>query len=265
MKKCCVLIPYYNAGHSLIQAIDSIDHDYITPDIIVVDDGSEQIKAADILREYKGVLPIKLLELKFNQGIEHALNHGLTVLGRDYEFIARLDCGDICKNNRFQKQLKFLEQNPHCFLVGSWVDFTDMDGQKLYTVAHASDFELLKKKMFLNATFTHPTVIFKSQVLDTIGLYPTDAPAAEDYAYFFKIIQKHYATNIQESLVSCTIDPNGISTKKRKTQIKSRMSVIIKHFTLNRYSIYGLFRSALLLYTPRSFTIFLKTFLRPSR
>ncbi|WP_369781566.1 glycosyltransferase family 2 protein [Pseudomonas sp. WC2401] len=115
MKKCCVLIPYYNAGHSLIQAIDSIDHDYITPDIIVVDDGSEQIKAADILREYKGVLPIKLLELKFNQGIEHALNHGLTVLGRDYEFIARLDCGDICKNNRFQKQLKFLEQNPTLF------------------------------------------------------------------------------------------------------------------------------------------------------
>lgn len=265
MKKCCVLIPYYNAGHSLIQAIESIDFDYIIPEIIVVDDGSEEVKAADILREYKGTLPIILLELKLNKGIEHALNHGLTLLGRDYEFIARLDCGDICKNNRFQKQLQFLEQNAHCYLVGSWVDFTDMDGQKLYTVAHTSDFELLKKKMFLNATFTHPTVIFRSQILDTIGLYPTDAPAAEDYAYFFKIIQKHYATNIQESLVSCTIDPNGISTKKRKTQIRSRMSVIINNFSFNRYAVYGLFRSALLLHTPRSFTIFLKTFLRSSR
>lgn len=265
MKKCCVLIPYFNAGRSLIQTIESIDYEYNVPDIIVVDDGSQHIRAADILHEYKGELPIKLLELKLNQGIEHALNHGLTLLGRDYEFIARLDCGDTCKNNRFQKQLHFLDNNPNCYLVGSWVDFTDMDGHKLYTVAHTSDFEILKKKMFLNATFTHPTVIFRSEILDTIGLYPTDAPAAEDYAYFFKIIQKHYATNIQESLVSCTIDPNGISTKKRKMQIRSRMSVIIKNFSVNRYAIYGLFRSALLLHTPRNFTVFLKTFLRSKR
>ena len=265
MKKCCVLIPYYNAGDSLIKTIESIDYDYVIPDVIIVDDGSERIKAADILSEYNGNLPIKLLELEFNQGIEHALNYGLTLLGRNYEYIARLDCGDYCKNNRFKKQLQFLEQNPLCYLVGSWVDFTDMKGQKLYTVEHASEFDTIKKKMFLNATFTHPTVIFRSQVLDTVGLYPTDAPAAEDYAYFFQIIQKHQATNIQESLVSCTIDPDGISTKKRKRQIKSRMSVIIKNFSANRYAVYGLFRSALLLYTPRSFTVFLKTFLRPNR
>lgn len=265
MKKCCVLIPYFNAGQSLLDAIESIDYDHVAPDIIVVDDGSERLKASNILSQYLGPLRIQLLELEKNQGIEYALNHGLSSVGRDYELIARLDCGDICKNNRFKKQIEFLDSNPECFLLGSWVDFTDMKGQKLYTVKHSSNFDLIKKKMFLNATFTHPTVIFRSQVLDSVGLYPTDAPAAEDYAYFFKIIQKHRATNIQESLVSCTIDPDGISTKKRKIQIRSRMSVIIKNFSVNRYAIYGLFRSALLLYTPRSFTVFLKTFLRANR
>lgn len=265
MKKCCILIPYFNAGQSLIDAIESIDYDYITPDVIIVDDGSEQIKASSILSKYKGTLPIKLLELSKNQGIEHALNHGLSSLGREYEFIARLDCGDLCTNNRIGKQIQYLEKNPLCYLLGSWVDFTNMKGEKLYTLHHPSDFSTIKKRMFLNATFTHPTVIFRSTILDSVGLYPTNTPAAEDYAYFFNIINKHSASNIQESLVSCTIDPNGISTKKRKIQIKSRIKIILNNFSMNKYAIYGLIRSVILLNTPRSFTIFLKRIIPSSK
>lgn len=262
MKKCCVLIPYYNAGESLLESIESIDYEYIKPDVIVVDDGSLVTKASTVLLKYEGPLTIKLLELEKNKGIEHALNHGLSTYAKDYEFIARLDCGDICQNNRFEKQVKYLEDNKSCYLIGSWVDFTDMDRNHLYTVKHPSNYDSIKNLMFLNATFTHPTVIFRNDVVESVGLYPTNYPAAEDYAYFFSIIKKHPASNIEESLVACTIDPNGISTKKRKTQIKSRLSVIIKNFTFNQYSVYGLFRSAVLLYTPRSFTVYLKQILK---
>ncbi|EPJ96494.1 glycosyltransferase [Pseudomonas psychrophila] len=265
MKKCCVLIPYYNAGDTLLSAINSIDYDYLHPDVIIVDDGSQITKAADVLKEYIGPLNIILLEMDSNKGIEHALNYGLSLHGRDYELVARLDCGDLCKNNRFSKQVKFLDENPDCYLVGSWVDFTDMDGRKLYTVEHPSDFESIKKLMFINTTFTHPTVIFRSNILDSVGFYPTDTPAAEDYAYFFKIIKKHKASNIKESLVNCTIDPHGISTIKRKRQIKSRILVIAHNFSINKYAVYGIIRSALLLYTPRGFTVFLKTFFNPNR
>ncbi len=262
MKKCCVLIPYFNGGDTLLEAINSIDYDYVRPDIIVVDDGSQLDKASNIVSKYTGPLTIKLLTLENNKGIEHALNHGLAQYGRDYEYIARLDCGDICKNERFKKQISFLEKNPLCYLVGSWVDFVDMNGNMLYTVQHPTSFCVIKKKMYLNATFTHPTVIFKSDILDSVGMYPTDAPAAEDYAYFFNIINKHSASNIPECLVSCTIDPNGISTKKRKVQIRSRMSIIAKNFSMNGYAIYGLMRSGMLLYTPRSLTVFLKKLLQ---
>lgn len=262
MKKCCVLIPYYNAGDSLLESIESIDYKHIKPDIIVVDDGSRAVKASDIIRKYTGPLNINLLELKNNKGIEHALNYGLSTYGNDYEFIARLDCGDLCQGNRFEKQIKYLEDNELCYLIGSWVEFTDMNRKILYTVEHPSDYETIKNLMFLNATFTHPSVMFRSKIIKTVGLYPTDCPAAEDYAYFFQIIKKHHASNIEESLVSCTVDPNGISTKKRKIQIKSRISVIIKNFSMNKFAFYGLFRSAILLHTPRSFTIYLKKILQ---
>ncbi|KAB0494587.1 glycosyltransferase [Pseudomonas vancouverensis] len=265
MKTCCVLIPYFNAGDSLLTSIASIDYNYCTPEVIVVDDGSKTIKAADILKKYNGPLKLILVELQDNKGIEHALNKGLELHGHAYKFIARLDCGDICKNNRLEKQIKFLEENPSYYLVGTWVDFINMEGNHLYTVQHPAEYRLIKKLMYINTTFTHPTVVFRSETLKSVGFYPTDAPAAEDYAYFFNIIKKHPASNIQESLIDCIIDPNGISTKKRKTQIRSRISVIVKNFNFNGYAIYGLIRSAMLLHTPRKFTVFLNMLLRPNQ
>ncbi|AYC31462.1 glycosyltransferase [Pseudomonas cavernae] len=262
MKKCCVLIPYYNAGESLLHSIESIDHEFVRPDVIVVDDGSLKTKAAEVIKHYNGPLTIKLVELEQNQGIEHALNKGLDTYGRDYEFIARLDCGDLCKSDRIRKQIQFLEKENSYYFVGSWVDFIGISGKHLFTLQQPCDFDEIKKKMFLNATFTHPSVTFRSAVLDSIGTYPTDAPAAEDYAYFFKIIKKHKASNIQESLVSCLIDPNGISTIKRRSQIRSRISIIIKNFDYTPHAFYGLVRSAILLHTPRSLSILLNKYLK---
>ncbi|MNP10484.1 UDP-Gal:alpha-D-GlcNAc-diphosphoundecaprenol beta-1,3-galactosyltransferase [compost metagenome] len=256
-KKCCVLIPYFNAGESLISSIDSVDHNSFSPDIIVVDDGSKLFSAADALKKYSGPLTIKLVEMQKNQGIEHALNKGLQIYGADYEYIARLDCGDLCKSERIKKQIEFFELNKEFHLIGSWVDFVTMKGEHLFTLRQPESFETIKNKMFLNATFTHPSIMFRSSILEKTGYYPIDAPAAEDYAFFFNIIKHYTASNIQESLVSCTIDPNGISTKKRRIQIKSRIKIIIKNFNLNQYALYGLLRSIILLYTPRKLTIFL--------
>ncbi|VVP36332.1 hypothetical protein PS874_04490 [Pseudomonas fluorescens] len=257
MKKCCILIPYFNAGDSLLHSINSIDNSLYTPDVIVVDDGSAKLKASDVLNSYTGRLPIRLIELPFNQGIEHALNRGLELYGREYEFIARLDCGDLCKNDRIKKQIEYFESNDQCYLLGSWADFVDMKGKLLFTLRQPQLPETIQKQMYLNATFTHPSIMFRSTLLDKVGYYPTDTPAAEDYAFFFNIIKHFSSSNIQESLVSCIIDPNGISTKKRKIQIKSRIRIILRNFKASPHAIYGLTRSIILLYTPRNLTIFL--------
>lgn len=262
MKKACILIPYYNSGNALIESINSIDHKKYIPDIIIVDDGSTNIPAKDVIPEYAGPLPITLIELTPNQGIEHALNKGLTRHGRSYQYIFRLDCGDLCKNDRIAKQIDYLEKNKNIDLLGSWVDFVDMKGKHAFTLRHPASMRDISRRMYINTTFTHPSVVLRSKILDSVGYYPTNTPAAEDYSYFFSIIKKHNASNIQESLVDCTIDPFGISTIKRKRQIKSRIKTIIKHFNFSPHSFYGLARSVLLLFTPRSFTVTLNKFLR---
>jgi len=261
MSTLCVLIPYFNDGNSLINSIESIDYHHIKPDVIVIDDGSEKITASHILKAYAGALDVKLLTLDINMGIEHALNKGITSFGKNYHYIARLDCGDTCKSHRFEKQIRYMQNNPDCFLLGSWVDFTDMTGNFLYTLKQPGTQKNIKRSMFLNSAFTHPSVIFKSEILHSVGLYPTDRPAAEDYAFFFKIIKHHDAHNLQESLVSCTINPNGISTVKRKIQIRSRIRIIKENFDFSLPAFYGLARSFALLYTPRGFTVFIKKLL----
>jgi len=254
MNKCCVLIPYFNDGESLLESIGSIDG---TPDVIVVDDGSRE-PAVKVLEGYSDHLTVKLIVLPKNQGIEHALNAGLEYCLDNYEYVARLDCGDTCKNKRIQKQIEFLDKEKDYGLVGSWVDFVSEDGDYILTSKLPVEHNEIRKKMFLNSMFVHPSVMMRSFVLKEVGLYPTDRPAAEDYALFFKVTKKYKTRNIPEPLLNYVISSTSISSKKRSMQIKSRIKVIIDNFEPGIYPIYGILRSMLLMATPRALTVTLR-------
>lgn len=186
-----------------------------------------------------------------------ALNAGLEKYASGYDYIARLDCGDLCQRQRIERQVKFLDANQDCYLVGSWVEFTTTNGQHLFTLRHPTSYSDIKRRMFLNAAFTHPAVMFRSSVLEAVGFYPLNFPAAEDYAFFFSIISRFPAQNIPEVLVRCTVDPHGISSKKRKTQILSRIAVIVDNFNFSPYAFYGVVRSCIVLFMPRKVSVFL--------
>lgn len=252
MDKCCVLIPYYNDGGALLESLCSIDG---SPDVVVVDDGSSRAPAHQALKNYTGNLSVKLITLPENQGIEHALNAGLEYCLDRYVYIARLDCGDTCKNTRIQKQIDFLDKEQDCGLVGSWVDFVSEKGLYILTSKLPVQHDEIRKKMFLNSMFVHPSVMMRSLALKEIGAYPTNRPAAEDYALFFKIVKKFKTRNIPESLLNYVVSPASISSKKRKTQIISRIKILLDNFEFGIYPVYGLVRSILLIATPRSLTV----------
>lgn len=260
MTNCCVLIPYYNDGKNLISSLESIDVVDSGPDVVVVDDGSQE-KASVVLQAYTGTLSVKLITLAENKGIETALNTGLQYCLNNYDYIARLDCGDICKNKRISKQIDFLNSNPEHGLVGSWVDFVTENGEYIFTSKLPSTHNEIKRKMFLNSMFVHPSVMIRSKVLLDIGLYPLDRPAAEDFALFFKIVKKYKTANLPEPLLNYVFSPTSISSKKRKIQIKSRIKILLDNFELGFIPLYGLVRSVLLLASPRSLTVKLRKYL----
>lgn len=263
MNKVIILIPHYNNIEGLAKSITSIGEEEKV-DVLIIDDGSfTKINEAEIQKKLKakGVLFIEYL--KENIGIEHALNKGLEIiLEKGYEFTARLDCGDICVYNRFKIQQTFLETNKDIVLVGSDVNFIDKNGKVLYNLKMPKEDSVIKKKMYINAMHIHPTIMFRNTILKSIGLYPINFKAAEDFAFFFKIIQEYKVANINSNLVNCELNSQGISSIQRKIQAKNRIKIILKYFYFGFYPIYGLIRSIILYILPLKVLIFFKKILK---
>ena len=258
-KSIIVLIPHYNNVSGLITSIMSIN-ETITIDILIVDDGSKEdtIDKTRIENLYlTGSVFFEMLPQ--NQGIEHALNAGLKRIEQmSYEYIGRLDCGDLCLKNRFSKQIDYFKNHPDVALLGTWVNVLNNKGEKQYLLKHPTSYKNIKKQMYLNSMFVHPSVVFKTNILKTIGYYPTNYKAAEDYAFFFKIVKAFPAENLPIPLLDYIIDDNSISSTKRKLQVKSRIRVILNNFYFGFYPIYGLLRNCILFFLSRKVTTILK-------
>ncbi len=248
----CVLIPHYNGLEDLYTSLKSIKED-IQVDVLVIDDGSRVAPDEAYLDSIYNFGNMKLEVLAENQGIEHALNTGLKIIiNQGYEFIGRLDCGDLNHPNKYRKQLKYLEDNPEVMLLGTWVRILDESHNYLYDLKHPTSYKEIKRGMRLNSTFVHPTVVIRATIVNQVGLYPTQYSAAEDYAFYFKIIEKFKAENLPELLLDYVNDPNSISAQKRRTQVKNRIKIMKAHYNLSFYATYGILRSCLLYLLPRN-------------
>ena len=248
-----VLIPHYNNPEGLKASLSSINESEEKVDILIVDDGStkSQFNKEEIIDCYR-CGQIRFLDLDSNVGIERALNFGLKEIEKhNYAYIGRLDCGDICKKDKFKKQLQLMNEDPNLYLLGTWVNIIDTKGKHLYNLKHPQTYKEIKKKMYLNSMFVHPTVVFRSQLMQEIGYYPTRFEAAEDYAFFFNIIKEFQAENLPEILLDYEYSDSSISSSKRKLQVKSRLRVIRKHFYFGITPIYGILRNYILLFVSR--------------
>ena len=252
MNSVILLIPHFNNPEGLCKSLQSIGLNECV-DILIVDDGSkkQQIDEATLKLVFKAKGTIYFEYLQENQGIENALNHGLQfILTKQYQYIARIDCGDLCLGERFRIQQQFLTENREIKIVGTNVIAVGIDDKFLYKLTMPEKDEEIRNKMYFNSMLIHPTVMFSKEILTTVGLYPTQYKWAEDYAFFFSIIEQHKAYNIQEYLSQIEINNDGISITKRKQQVKSRINIVKAHFYFGFYPIYGLLRNYVLLYMP---------------
>ena len=124
---------------------------------------------------------LRVIPLKEKQGLGTALNIGLETC--KYDIVARMDTDDICKPNRFEKQIKFMESHPEIDLCSAWVDEFEGDidnviSQRKIPENHQDIYEYGKKKCPVN----HPVTVYrKNTVLKAggYGKYPEDYGSSE--------------------------------------------------------------------------------------
>jgi hypothetical protein len=93
------------------------------------------------------------------------------------------------------------------------------------------------------------------------GLYPDTYPDAEDYGFFYQLLQTGESAVIPEYLVTTEINHKGISLSSRKKQLNSRIKVV-KEYGRNRVLRYlGVFKLRLLLIIPYNLVFTIKRML----
>ncbi len=258
----CVLIPCFNNLQGLIVSLKSIY--YPTSDflVVVVDDGSVEPLDENYVSKITGK-PVMVIRMQQNVGITQALNAGLTWIVENIttNYIARLDCEDICRKERFVKQISFLKTHTQVSLLGSWCNFEDSKTGKHYLYKSPELHTSIVKDMYSRNSFIHPTVIINVSVFDKTGFYPTNYEYAEDYALFWKICTTSQAHILPESLVNCLLNRNGISYKNKNKQLGARFKVIIKLAPNSLYKVFGLARLVFLFLLPKKLILRLKLFI----
>ena len=118
----------YNCARTLNEAIDCIiQQSYTNWEVIMCDDCSVD-NTIDVAEQYVLKYPDKfvLLKNKKNQGLNYTLNRCLKHATGDY--IARMDGDDLCDENRFQREVEVLENNPDIAIVSTDMYFFDENG-----------------------------------------------------------------------------------------------------------------------------------------
>lgn len=249
----CVLIPYYNNLEGLLRSLRSIKYYEGKYLVLVIDDGSEVPLAKDDIRGQLGdSLPLHIINCKVNGGITKALNTGLEYIKHNLSvsYIARLDCGDICRYDRFYEQVNFLNAHPTIGLLGSWCRFESPDGMIKYDYVTPLLHKEILKEMHLRNVFIHPTVMFRSTVLKEVPGYPDNYDYVEDYAFFWELLKITKGAILSELLVCCEVNKKGISISGRKQQLRSRIRIVKDFSSYQFLKIVGVLKLHLLLLTP---------------
>jgi glycosyltransferase involved in cell wall biosynthesis len=256
-----LLIPCYNNISGLSASLKSISYPADKFEVLIVDDGSVIPITRKELQITDHAMTITIIRLDRNQGIAKALNEGLKILKsrNNLKYIARLDAGDTCAEKRFKQQIDFLNEHADIGIVASWARFQNPSSGKGYDYITQIMHEEILKEMHYKCSFIHPSVMFRKEALDTIGLYPLTYPHAEDYAFFWMILKKYKGAVLPEKLVTIVFSDTNVSSENYKKQLRSRKR-IVKWFGdswLHRAVGIGMLNFKLII--PKSLIQFLKT------
>lgn len=226
-RELAVLIPHFNDIKGLNTALSSLAGENAT--VIVVDDGSATPpQQCELAASHPHLRSLHIILLAENIGIAQALNVGLSY-ANEYEYIARLDCGDESLPGRLVAQKAYLDDHPQCHLVGSWAEYVDVDSGKSHVRRYPCKHQQIYAAMYRCNVFCHPATMFRRSSALALGDYPTNYPAAEDYALFFSMTRSYQVANLPEVYVRTHTCAAGISSVQVRRQIVSSIRILLRH------------------------------------
>lgn len=191
-----VIIPTYNRGWILKEAIDSVlAQSYRNFELIVIDDGSTD-NTPRILDRYRDELTVIRQE---NKGVSAARNTGIQASSG--ACIALLDSDDLWLEKKLEEQVDFFKKNPEaqiCQTEEIWI----RKGKRVNPKKrHKKPSGMIFEKSLHLCLVSPSAVMIKRDLLDRTGLFDEELPACEDYDLWLRISCEHPVYTTDSPLV----------------------------------------------------------------
>lgn len=225
MPKVSVIMPVYNAEKYLREAIDSIlEQSFTDFEFIIIDDASKD-SSVDIVKEYNDSR-IQLYQNDCNMGVAATLNRGLYLAKGEY--IARMDADDISLSERFEMQVKELDNDPMLGLCGSNV-IVFSDTKQHYSELPLSHLDI-QYTLFILSSFVHPVVMLRKSMLTELNLYYEETyEGREDYRLWMQVgLSGWEMKNLEKPLLKYRVHSSQVTKKHDDRQTE-------KHCELKRW------------------------------
>ena len=207
--KVSVLTPIYKTDERILrEAIESVlKQTFADFEFLLLDDCPEDSRE-QVVRSY-GDKRIAYLKNERNLGITASRNK-LIELAKG-EYLAVFDHDDICRPERFAKEVSYLDAHPDCGVVGGWTKPTNGTPNRYPEDDHA-----IKLAMMEGASVWHPASMIRKSALDAAkARYEADYSPVEDYMLWMRLLPHVAFHNLQEVVLDYRWHANNTSVVRK--------------------------------------------------
>ena len=206
-----ILMLTYNRAQYIGEAISSVlAQTYSNFELIIIDDGSTDNTATIVA----GFTDQRIHYIK------HAENQGLAVRRKESltypkgKYVAVLDSDDVwCDSNKLTAQVAYLEANPNCAVIGTFINLISGYGEKFGQNSYHTTDSDIRKNILMRNQFAHSSVLMRKEMIDKTNGY-LNLAAAEDLELFLQLGRVATFANIPKYMVSYRVHSGGTSANK---------------------------------------------------
>jgi len=131
------------------------------------------------------------------------------------EYLAIMDADDICRPERFARQVAHLDAHPEIAVLGTHILYIDEDGRPVHNITHATGHdEIDARNMEGRTDIAHPSVMMRHAAVREIGGYDESFKNAQDTDLWLRMAERFRLANFPEVLLDYRFHPFSVSSKK---------------------------------------------------
>lgn len=229
-----VIIPTYNRGEMLVEALDSVLAQTFTDfEIIVIDDGSKD-QTAKLIEPYLDRIAYRVQQ---NGGVAAARNHGIRLARAEY--ICFLDSDDKWKPEKLAEQVAIANAHPEYGLIATEIEGFDETGPvagrskaSMYKIRNG---QVLEHLLFSNWIQTS-TVLVPARCLQRVGGFDEDVGQfGEDWLLWMRIAAEFPIYFVPDALVLYRMHDENLTSHKPELQYQSLMTILDRLASLPQF------------------------------